>query len=748
MDVTCERCDTEYEFDETLLSGRGTSVKCTNCGHVFKVYATARADEDRSASTWRLRLEGGSIDTIDSLRELQRRIGSGELTPEDQIARGEEEWKTLGSIPELETFFQAGGVQAPAGRVVSPIPPSSAPPDETSSDSSLPPGRRPRQPTLLGVRPVEKVILGTGSESGAASETGGETVLDTEPEPVAGGSETAYVAEPAYRSPYASSTGPVAAISSSPLAEIEDAEFEETPPGLGTSSVRTSTPPPAYYDDDDIPELPGRRGSPLRWLLMIVIVGGLALMLTQWERVARLLGVGSDPAVVAAEIAEGDAGIAQGHPQAYASAIEAYGRAIEAGGDRDPEILAKLSNAYALAAQAQLDDGASGESVESLTAAALTTALDALNIDSLELEARLAEADALRLVGEMAQARTALEDARSTSFSRTAEFYRIDARLSAAEAGGGLQGGLRSAKQAAELAPHDVRYLLLLARAEHASGDDAGARSALETILLDHPEHPVATKLLAKLEEAEAVAAVAADAGVAPDAGGETDTGTVAGSAAEAAAEPAPPEAPEPAVEKMAPKTVDRPRKRRSPPKPTYDEYDQLVKAAGDDAFVDGRPPVRDYEWYMRQGRAELAGGKYSRARAFFDSALEAQPGSADAMDGLGQISTRIEDYNSALRYFRVAAQRGHPDGYFNLGQTYERLGRNEEAVSAYYTYVKRRPSGTHAASAKSAIKTLEPLAKLPSEPESEPEPEPEPSVESEPSPTEEPTQESEPAAP
>jgi tetratricopeptide (TPR) repeat protein len=123
-------------------------------------------------------------------------------------------------------------------------------------------------------------------------------------------------------------------------------------------------------------------------------------------------------------------------------------------------------------------------------------------------------------------------------------------------------------------------------------------------------------------------------------------------------------------------------------------------------------------------------------------------------MDGLGQVSMGIEDFKSALRYFRVAAQRGHPDGYFNLGKTYERLGRNEEAVSAYYTYVKRRPTGTHVAAAKAAIKTLEPRAKLPPEPEPDPEPQPEPSAESDPSPAEEPaqesqeSQESEPAAP
>jgi predicted Zn finger-like uncharacterized protein len=735
MDVTCERCDTEYEFDETLLSGRGTSVKCTNCGHVFKVYPKAQADEDHATSTWRLKLEDGAIDTIDSLRELQRRIGSGDLTPDNEIARGEEEWKTLGSIPELETFFQAAGIQTPAGRVVSPVPPA-----PTSKDSSLPPGRRPRQPTLLGVTPIEKA----GAEPGAVTEaeTGAvtapvagsvtESVTESATESVTESvSATGSVTESAtpYKSPYAASTGPL------PL-EIEDAEFEERPRSPGSSSVRTSTPPPAYYDDDDIPELPGGRGSPLRWLLLVAIIGGLALMVTQWERVARLLGIGGDPALIAAEVTEGEAGLAQGDPQSYASAIEAFGRSIEAGGDRDPEILAKLSNAYALAAQAQIDDGASGESIDSLAGAALTTAESAIEIDSLELDARLAEADALRLIGETVEARKVLEGARSTSFSRTAEFFRVDARLSAAEAGGGLDAGLRSAKQAAELAPHGIRYLLLLARAERASGDDVSARAALEAILVDHPDHPVATKLLAELDEAPPVA----DAGVA-DAGGETATEPVAEPVA--AAEPAA------KAEKAEPsKAAARPRKRRAPPEPAYDEYDRLAEAAGDDAFVDGRPPVRDYDWYMQQGRAELASGNYSRARAFFDSALEARPGSADAMDGLGHVSTNIEDYHSALRYFRVAAQRGHPDGYFNLGKTYERLGRNEEAVSAYYTYVKRRPSGTHATAAKSAIKTLEPHAKLPSEPEPDPEPQPEPSAESEPPPAEEPTQESQPAAP
>jgi predicted Zn finger-like uncharacterized protein len=755
MDVTCERCGTEYEFDETLLSGRGTSVKCTNCGHVFKVYPRAQAEADRATSDWRLRLADGTTDTIDSLRELQRRIGAGELTPESEISRGEEGWKTLGSIPELETFFQAAGVQVPPRDTGATSPPASVPPATTSTDSkdsSLPPGRRPRQPTLLGVTPVQRAVIAeatggesvTGSAAGSVTESvtgsaaGSATESQSESQSESGGE--------VYRSPYLSDSVSAASSSRStpPGAVIEEAVFEEQPRSASRSSVRTSTPPPAYYeDDDDIPDLPGRGWSPLRWLLLIVVVGAFALLATQWERVAGLLGIGSNPAMIAGGVAEGDAGVAEGHPQAYAAAIEAYGRAIEAGGDRDPEIMARLSRAYALAAQAQIDRDATDDSFESLSAAALSTAQSAAALDPRELDAKFAAADALRLTGSLAEARPVLEEARSMSFSRTAEFFRVDARLSAAEAGGGLENGLRSAKQAVELSPHGVPYLLLLARAQRASGDDADARAALDTIMTDYPEHPVATELLAELAAPEMVvdAGVASDAAVTADAGGAgPDAAVAAATAVEATA----------TERKSAPEAAPAPKRRRAakpkPKKPAYDEYDQLVKAAGDDAFVDGRPPVRDYEWYMRQGRAELAGGNYSRARAFFDSALEARPGSADAMDGLGHVSTRIEDFNAALRYFRVAAQRGHPDGYFNLGKTYESLGQNEEAVSAYYTYVMRRPSGKHAPSARAAIKTLEPHAKLPPEPE--PEPEPKSEAAAEPPSNEEPTQAPEPTTP
>jgi predicted Zn finger-like uncharacterized protein len=745
MDVTCERCGTEYEFDETLLSGRGTSVKCTNCGHVFKVYPTAGADADRTTSVWRLKLQDDSIDMIDSLRELQRRISSGELTPENEIARGDESWKPLGSIPELDTFFQAAGVTvsaAPAELGST----SSAPPEETSKASSLPPGRRPRQPTLLGVAPVDKMTSGGAApevlSSAPTVEARAEPVAKPEsvPKNEAWESTAAVPGTGTSRppSPYSSDswadpgadTAQPRVISPAPSrsAEAEEAEFEEQPLSAG----RPSTPPPAYYDDDDdIPGLPGRGGSPLGWLMLIVLVGGLALMFAQWPRVAQLLGIAGDPALIAASVADGDAAVFEAHPEAYASAIEAYGRAIESGGDRDPEILAKLSHAYALAAQAQMDDGATPDSIENLTTAARMTAESSTELDGRDLDARLAEADALRLTGDAPRARRVLEEVRSMSFSRTAEFFRIDALLTAAEAGGDMQAALRSARQSVELAPDGVPYLLLFARAQRAVGEDTGAREQLERILANHPGHPTATKLLAELDAAQAAEALA-DAGVEVDAGSMADAGTETGADPDPGTESRTESGIENAIEtETDPETESGTvtesetviAKKTPPRKPAYDEYDRLADAARSDEFVDGRPPVRGYDWYMQQGRDELAAENFARARAYFDSALEARPGSAEAMDGLGDVMTGLEDYISAARYFRVAAQRGHPDGYFSLGRTYERLGRNQEAVSAYFTYVKRRPSGTHAAAAIAAIKRLEPRAKLPPEldPDSEP---------------------------
>jgi predicted Zn finger-like uncharacterized protein len=102
MDVRCERCSTDYDFDDALISERGTTVKCTQCGHQFRVYPrTAIGLPER----WVVRASGGREQVFSSLKELQRAIAQGQVSADDYLSRGSQAARRLASIAELEPFF-------------------------------------------------------------------------------------------------------------------------------------------------------------------------------------------------------------------------------------------------------------------------------------------------------------------------------------------------------------------------------------------------------------------------------------------------------------------------------------------------------------------------------------------------------------------------------------------------------------------------------------------------------------------
>ncbi len=108
MDVRCERCNTEYEFDDALVSGRGTTVKCTNCGHKFKI---RRSDGDFSEDFWNVQTNDGRTLVFTSLRELQRAIQTNLVDRHDLLSRGGLKQKAIGQIPELAPFFEQRDAQ-------------------------------------------------------------------------------------------------------------------------------------------------------------------------------------------------------------------------------------------------------------------------------------------------------------------------------------------------------------------------------------------------------------------------------------------------------------------------------------------------------------------------------------------------------------------------------------------------------------------------------------------------------------
>lgn len=148
MDVKCERCSTEYEFDDALVSGRGTTVKCTHCGHKFKI---RRGAGDFSEDFWNVTTGDGRTLVFTSLRELQRAIQGYLVERTDRLSRGGLPPKAIGQIPELAPFFDQRdaarrGESGKSTKTHDGLGPS-APPSDPSPSSGPPGSGRARQKT-------------------------------------------------------------------------------------------------------------------------------------------------------------------------------------------------------------------------------------------------------------------------------------------------------------------------------------------------------------------------------------------------------------------------------------------------------------------------------------------------------------------------------------------------------------------------------------------------------------------------
>jgi len=153
MDVGCPKCQTEYELDDARVTEDGVTVKCTTCGHIFRVkkkqlvvtlpsrgdppinLASGAAPElppSPPSREWKLRQPSGNVFPCRDLTMLQKWIIEGKVSRDDEISLSGETWKRLGNIPELASFFQivddASKVRALEALQKSNTPPPGAPP--------------------------------------------------------------------------------------------------------------------------------------------------------------------------------------------------------------------------------------------------------------------------------------------------------------------------------------------------------------------------------------------------------------------------------------------------------------------------------------------------------------------------------------------------------------------------------------------------------------------------------------------
>jgi tetratricopeptide (TPR) repeat protein len=135
-------------------------VRCTNCGHQFKV---RRPDAgEPGADKWAVRTASGQQLTFLTLRELQRAILAKQVARGDVLTRGGGPPRPLGTIAELEPFFEGrtSSRPPPGGLVVNtPQPIPGAPgvpafPKRTASWEAAPP---PAGPPVVVPPPRPKV---------------------------------------------------------------------------------------------------------------------------------------------------------------------------------------------------------------------------------------------------------------------------------------------------------------------------------------------------------------------------------------------------------------------------------------------------------------------------------------------------------------------------------------------------------------------------------------------------------------
>ncbi len=126
MDVRCQRCSTEYDFDEARIPPQGLAVKCSSCGNVFRVY---RGNADGAAAAdgqWQIRRADGRLVQFKEMTTLQRWIVERKVTRNDEISKGGKAWKRLGDIAELAPFFQAVAQPVLPPTSIVAVPPESA----------------------------------------------------------------------------------------------------------------------------------------------------------------------------------------------------------------------------------------------------------------------------------------------------------------------------------------------------------------------------------------------------------------------------------------------------------------------------------------------------------------------------------------------------------------------------------------------------------------------------------------------
>jgi predicted Zn finger-like uncharacterized protein len=703
MDVRCSRCGTEYELDEARVASTGTPVKCSNCGHVFKVMPGGAAREattpgmrmptadtaqpslqdDVSSSSppqdWSVRRVDGSTLRFRELTTLQKWIVERKVGRDDEISRSGRTWKKLGEIAELTSFFQVVEAADAAQRAAQQGPPPAV--DATPSSTTT--GRF----RSLGL---------SSPEFGAAA---------------------ASPPAPSSSSPAPASSPPASSSSSSSPSSSSSAAAPPSSPSSSSPAVVSSPAPPVRAENDDEPGLDAlddddpvlawqrrRRNWTIAGVTAVVVAVAVVVIVTVVPLSPRL----PEPLLAQAQGALRDDDDAA---RSAAMAVLAEQTAPAASTWRARLLVARADAAADLARLVE-----HGRALDAtLDAAAPRAAASAL---VAEAEAALAP-----LHGESAGVDVVLADA-------ALALARSDADGLARAVANARQNERQNERQNDDSAGADdeLRLLLTLAEARafdpQATGaadalagvqsklalfDDGRARAAAVHVAVAH-----LAVVAAKQREAHAATpadVVAATRALVDKLGSADPRRAVADKIVALAAAPPPepavvdPNAP--VVDPNAAATATDPQA-PSTATPTTTPPTTTTTGANEAKPADALPA--DYDALMRRGEQALVAERSQTAFEAFKKASQLRPGVARPWLKLGWASLDVSRYGEAERSFAraLSIDATLAEAQFGLAESLRFAGKKPEALAAYRAYVAMDPNGRDAGIARRVIEELQ----------------------------------------
>jgi predicted Zn finger-like uncharacterized protein len=693
MDVQCERCKTEYEFDDALVSGRGTTVRCTNCGHQFKV---RRAEAHESgADRWVVRTAVGTDLTFLTLRELQRAILAKQVGRGDVLTRGNDPPRTLGTIAELEPFFE--------GRTSSRPPPAGAgamaaqkvpgpPAMPTRTDTPPPPPVLPKRTASWGTPPpaqVDALPPVRQKMDTLRPPTGAAPPPPPPPAHAAEGAPSVDILPIVSATPYAFGE---AAIAPPGNEEPVTVRRPHTPPPPPVAVLETSSPlpPPTMpvrrgrvsYPDDDL--LDARRSLPSSsrddlyaiaprrrvggWIVAVVLmaaVGVVGWVVAKPYLVAKPANATAqlDPRALGflgdgeRALADGNLDLAQGDFD-KASALAEHdprvlvdeARVAAARADvpwLEMKLLPPDAANVARTTKAELDDR---------VARARKAADAAIAVAPEDVSAVRAHIDALRLAGERDAARKEVAKIAQAAQPETAYvlaaldlaepeplWTTVIDRLRVAAGGEGNAGRARAA--------------LVYALAK--SGDSAGAKIELTKLDAMARPYPLLPQLHAFVDKTPP-GKIALDAGVAANV---------------------------PHVDLSALPS-------QPPPGPAGGGGGGGAGAAeNDQPAVPGESTSA-----MKAAQAAIHKGDWNRARQIYEALVSRNPSDSEALAGLGDVARAEGDSGGAMSAYKraLAVNPSYLPALVGLADTQWASGDRGSALQGYKDIVDRFPEGTY----------------------------------------------------